>query len=36
MGADIYLNSKFEKNYEDVQKEIDTLEALFKNKLCLM
>jgi hypothetical protein len=31
MGADIYLNSKFEKNYEDVQKEIDTLEALFKS-----
>lgn len=31
MGADIYLNSKFEKNYEDVQKEIDALEALFKS-----
>ena len=30
MGA-IYLNSKFEKNHEDVQKEIDTLEALFKS-----
>jgi hypothetical protein len=31
MGADIYLNSKFEKNYEEVQKEIDELEALFKS-----
>jgi hypothetical protein len=31
MGADIYLNSKFEKNYEEVQKEIDALEALFKS-----
>jgi len=25
MGADIYLNSKFEKNYEEVQKEIASL-----------
>lgn len=31
MGADIYLNSKFDKNYEEVQKEIDALEALFKS-----
>ena len=31
MGADIYLNSKFEKNYNEVQKEIDELEALFKS-----
>lgn len=31
MGADIYLNSKFNKNYEEVQKQIDDLEALFKS-----
>jgi len=31
MGADIYLNSKFEKNYDEVQKQIDELEALFKS-----
>ena len=31
MGADIYLNSKFNKNYNEVQKQIDELEALFKS-----
>ena len=31
MGADIYLNSKFDKNYNEVQKQIDELETLFKS-----
>ena len=31
MGADIYLNSKFNKNYNEVQKQIDELETLFKS-----
>lgn len=31
MGADIYLNSKFNKNYDKVQKEIDELERLYKS-----
>jgi len=30
MGADIYLNSKFEKNFEVVAKEIEEAEKLFK------
>ncbi len=30
MGADIYLNSKFNKNFEAVAKEIEEAEKLFK------
>jgi hypothetical protein len=30
MGADIYLKSKFDKNFDNVQKEIDEAETLYK------
>lgn len=30
MGADIYLNSKFNKNFDAVAKEIEEVEKLFK------
>lgn len=29
MGADIYLHSKFDKNYEDVYEEIEQVQLLF-------
>jgi hypothetical protein len=31
MGADIYLSSKFDKNFDEVQKEIDEVKRLFES-----